>query len=65
MNLLDYSRDQIKQFVKDGICPVQALRDYDVLKQIATGDRITNVALDHNLTRQSVYDIKNKYQPKV
>lgn len=61
MNITSYSREQIKQFVQDGICDVQALRDYDLLKQIQSGDKITNVALDHNLSRAGVYKIKNKY----
>jgi hypothetical protein len=63
MNLLNYSRDTIKQFVNDGICNVQALRDYDLLKQIESGDKITNVAMDHDLSRAGVYKIKNKYMP--
>lgn len=65
MKITDYSREQIKQFVQDGICPVQALRDYDVLVQIQNGEKITNVAYDNNLTRKSVYVIKNKYSPKL
>lgn len=64
MKITEYSRDQIKQFVQDGICPVQTLRDYDLLKQIENGDKITNVAFDHNLSRVGVYKIKNKYTPK-
>jgi CMP-2-keto-3-deoxyoctulosonic acid synthetase len=65
MRITDYSREQIKQFVQDGICPVQALRDYDVLRQIQNGEKITNVAYDNNLSRMGVYKIKNKYTPKV
>jgi hypothetical protein len=65
MKITDYSREQIKQFVQDGICPVQALRDYDVLVQIQNGEKITNVAYDNNLSRAGVYKVKNKYTPKV
>lgn len=65
MRITDYSREQIKQLVNDGICPVQALRDYDVLRQIQNGEKITNVAYDNNLSRMGVYKIKNKYTPKV
>lgn len=65
MKITEYSREQIKQFVQDGICPVQALRDYDVLRQIQNGEKITNVAYDNNLSRMGVYKIKNKYTPKV
>jgi transposase len=61
MNITSYSREQIKQYIKDGICDVQALRDYDLLKQIQSGDKITHVAMDHNLSRAGVYKIKNKY----
>jgi hypothetical protein len=61
MNITNYSREQIQQFVKDGICDVQALRDYDLLKQIQSGEKITHVAYDHNLSRAGVYKIKNKY----
>lgn len=64
MRLTDYSEEQIKQFVRDGICPVQALRDYKVLKQIQRGDRITNIAYDHNIERKTVYNIKEKYLPE-
>lgn len=65
MNITNYTRDQIKQFVKDGICPVQALRDYEILCQIQNGEKISSVALDHNLSRAGLYKIKNKYTPKL
>lgn len=64
MNITNYSREQIKQFVKDGICPVQALRDYEILCQIQNGEKITNVAIDNNLHRNQVHRIRNKYMPK-
>lgn len=64
MKITEYSRDQIKQFVQDGICPIQALRDYDLLKQIEGGEKITNVAYDYNIHRTHVHRIKNKYTPK-
>lgn len=65
MNLTDYSEEEVKRLVKSGICPVEALRDYEILKKIKQGERVTNIALDHNLSRMSVYNIKNKYTPKV
>lgn len=65
MRLTDYSRDQIQQFIKDGICEVQALRDYEILKQIENREKITHIALDHNISRRQVHNIRNKYDPKV
>lgn len=64
MKITEYSRDQIQQFVRDGICPVQTLRDYDLLRQIENGEKITNVAYDHNLSRRGVQKIRNKYSPR-
>lgn len=64
MKITEYSRDQIKQFVQDGICPVQTLRDYEVLCQIQNGEKITNVAMDNNLCREHVHRIRKKYMPK-
>lgn len=61
MNILNYSREQIRQFVKDGICPVETLRDYDVIKAIHNGEKIINTAYDNNLSRQQVSRIRNKY----
>lgn len=62
-NLLSYSRDEIKKFVQDGICPVQALRDYDILKSLRDGEKIVNVAMDNNLCRDQVRRIRDKYTP--
>lgn len=64
MKITDYSREQIQQFIKDGICPVQALRDYDILKAITSGEKIVNVAIDNNLCRDQVRRIRDKYMPK-
>lgn len=64
MNITDYSEEEIKKLVNDGLCPVQALRDYEILKQIKNGEKIAHVALDHNLSRAGLYKIKNKYTPK-
>lgn len=61
MKITEYSRDQIKQLVKDGVCPVQALRDYDMLKQIENGEKITYAAMDANLSRMQAHRIRNKY----
>jgi len=64
MNITKYTEDQIKQFVQDGICPVQALRDYKVLKEIQNGEKIKNVAYDNDLSRMHVYRLKRKYSPR-
>jgi hypothetical protein len=63
MNITNYSREQIQQFVQDGIAPVQALRDYDLLKQIQNGEKITYAAMDNNICRQQAWRIKKKYSP--
>lgn len=65
MNITNYSEDQIKQFVNDGICPVQALRDYEILKKVKQGEKITHIAMDHDLSRAGVYKIMAKYTPKL
>jgi hypothetical protein len=62
MRLTDYSEEEIKKLVRDGICPVQALRDYEVLKQLSRGDKIVHVAMDNNLSRMQVFRIRKKYQ---
>ena len=64
MKITEYTRDQIKQLVQDGICPVQTLRDYEVLCQLQNGEKITNVAMDNNLCRDQVRRIRNKYMPR-
>jgi len=64
MKLTDYTEKQIKQFIKDGICSVQALRDREVLKQLENGETKTNVAHDNNLSRMGLWKIRRKYDPK-
>lgn len=63
MNITSYSREEIKQLVNAGIAPVQALRDYDILKALEGGEKITNVAMDHNICREQAWRIKKKYTP--
>lgn len=65
MNITDYTREQIKQFVKDGICPVQTLRDYEVLCQLQNGEKITNVAMDNNISRKHAWALRAKYMGKI
>lgn len=64
MNLLSYSREQIQQFVKDGICKEKALRDYDVLKAIDTGKKINAVADETDISDRQVYRILHSYKRK-
>lgn len=64
MKITDYTKEQIKEMVNAGVCPVQALRDYEILCQIQNGEKITHIALDHDTTRMTIYNIKNKYTPK-
>lgn len=63
--ITDYSEEEIKKLTRDSVCQAQALRDYEILKKIQSGEKITNIAFDHNLSRAGVYKIKNKYMPKV
>lgn len=56
-----YSRDQIKQFVNDGICPVQTLRDYDIVQAKMQGKHLEHIAEDNRVSRAQVYNIVSKY----
>jgi hypothetical protein len=64
MRITDYSREQIQQFVRDGICTFQTLRDYDLLKQIQNGEKITHAAMDNNISREQAWRIRKKYTPR-
>lgn len=64
MKLTDYNREEIQKLIQDGIAPVQALRDYEVLKALEKGEKIVNVAYDNNLCRDQVRRIKQKYSPQ-
>ncbi len=61
MNLTDYSRSDIEKFVRDGIAPVEALRDYDALTALAKGEKVKNVAMDSEISRMQVWRIRKKY----
>lgn len=63
MKITDYSRDDIKRFVQDGICPIQTLRDYDLLTQIENGEKITHAANNHNICYMQAKRIRDKYLP--
>ncbi len=32
MNILKYTKEQIQQYIKDGLCDVQTLRDWEIAK---------------------------------
>jgi hypothetical protein len=59
-----YRREQIQQFVKDGICPLQTLRDYDVVMAAMSGKKVDDIAFDNRVSRAQVYNIKKKYTPQ-
>jgi Mor family transcriptional regulator len=61
MNILNYTREQIQQFIKDGICPVQTLRDWEIAHAKKQGEKVQNIAYDSNLSRSQVTRILNKY----
>jgi hypothetical protein len=63
MNITDYSEEEIKKLVQDGLCSVQALRDYKLLKDLQKGEKITHAAMDHNISRMQAYRIRKKYTP--
>jgi Mor family transcriptional regulator len=64
MNLLNYSRDQIKKLMEDGLCKPTALRDYDVLKDIDCGKKINAIADEKDLSDRQVYRILHAYKRK-
>lgn len=39
MNILKYSREQVKQFIDDGIMKPENLRHYDICKEIEAGKK--------------------------
>lgn len=65
MNILKYTREQIQQFIRDGLCDVQTLRDWEIAKAAQDGERITNIAYDVNLSRQGVHKVLNKLKGRV
>lgn len=61
MSLLKYSREQIQQLVRDGVCPLETLNHYDVVKALNSGGKPQDIAFDNNLSRQHIYKIRSKY----
>ena len=65
MNILKYTREQIQQYIKDGICEVQALRDWEIAKARSEGEKVVNIAYDTNMSRRGVHKVLNKLRGKV
>jgi DNA-binding NarL/FixJ family response regulator len=65
MTILNYTREQVQQFVKDGICEVQAVRDWDIAFAKRNGEKNQNIAYDNKISRRQVHNILNKLQGKV
>jgi hypothetical protein len=59
--ITDYSRDEVKKIVNDQLAPVQALRDYDIVKALMDGKKIDDICFDNRISRAQVYNIKKKY----
>jgi hypothetical protein len=56
-----YKREEIKQFIKDGICPVQTLRDYDIIMSSIAGKKMDDITFENRISREQVWRIKQKY----
>jgi hypothetical protein len=65
MTILNYTREQVQQFVKDGICEVQAVRDWDIAFAKRNNEKIKNIAYDNEVTPRQVHNILNKLRGKV
>jgi AraC-like DNA-binding protein len=65
MSILNYSREHIQQLIRDGIAPVQALRDYDIAKAKMEGKKMDDIAFDNGLSRRQTYRVINKQQGKL
>lgn len=61
MKITDYSEQQIKEMYKAGLVSSSALRDYEALKALERGEKVTAVAMDANVTRMTIFRIRKKY----
>ena len=52
-----YSKEFIKNMIKDGIASPKVLRDYEVIKDRERGLTIGQIAIRHQLHRTTVMDI--------
>ncbi len=59
--ITDYSEEEVKKLIKDGLCPVETLRHYQVLKELERVGNVTHVSTDNNMSRSTLIRIRNKY----
>jgi hypothetical protein len=59
--LLKYSREQIQQFIKDGVSSPKALRDYDIVKAKMAGKKIDDIMFETNACRTQIFDTLKRY----
>lgn len=65
MNILKYTEEEIRRFIADGICNVEALRDWQIANAKQKGERVQNIAYDQELSRMGVYKVLNKLKGKL
>lgn len=59
--LKKYTEEQLKQLVKDGVTDWEVYRDYRVIKALAEGQNVSDVAFENKIDRRTVYRIKAKH----
>jgi Mor family transcriptional regulator len=59
--ITNYRREDIQKFVKDGIAPMQVLRDYDIVKAKMEGKKIDDIMFENKISRPQVFRVLNKY----
>lgn len=64
MSLIDYTPEQIKKLINDGLCDVKTLRDYDIVKASMEGKKVNEIADNNSISREQVWRIKQKYMRK-
>lgn len=62
MKPTNFSRDFVKTAVDYKIAQPCALRDYDILKDREAGKSLQQIAIKHDLSKQSIISILKKYQ---
>lgn len=64
MNILKYTREQLQQLVRDGVADVEVVRNWEIAEAKRRGERVQNIASDHNISRRGVYKILDKISGK-
>jgi hypothetical protein len=64
MNILKYTREQLQQFVRDGVADVEVVRNWEIAEAKKRGERVQNIAYDQNLHRSQVKRILDKLEGK-